>query len=634
VLYELFTGKRAFEASSKTELQQMQQSATPPSLSSQIGGVDDAIERTVLRCLDFDPRKRPESALAVSAALPGGDPLAAALAAGETPSPEMVADAGEEGALRPWVAIALLAIALIGVSLDFGYRTRNSTLARIGLPEPAPVLRLRAQQILEQLGHDEPAADSTWGLSSDGAYYRWVESTDHSPDRWSALETVIPRPYYLWYRQSPEWLPVRGFQLSTWWKYPPSTEPGTADLRLDAEGRLVELRIIPPIVSTDRESDSDFAWEEVLALTGIDQLSLEVIEPAANPPLNCSAQSAWTGLYPDQAEIPIRIEACLVDERLVYLEVLPPWNAKVAALAEESFGSQRAELQRRVSRFGVPILASLFLGILTGGLLLARRNLRLRRADRRGAARLATFLFIAELLTNLLSSHFGPPDETFRLLLQCLAQAIYVAALGWALYVGIEPFIRRVWPQSMIAYQRLLSGRLRDPLIGRDILIGAALSVTTILGRIGFHLTAEEAELVTGGDLIFISGLKRWATEMMGFTQILPPLILMTLIVLLRIVVRRDWLTALLPTLFMVSLLTFVNAEPINAIWFFCIWAPVFFMAVRFGLVALTAGFLFAGIDALIRVWDPSSWYFPYVAAGLLLFLLPLLYALAELLDG
>jgi hypothetical protein len=44
-----------------------------------------------MRCLPADPAARPGSALSVSAALPGGDPLAAALAAGETPSPEMVA---------------------------------------------------------------------------------------------------------------------------------------------------------------------------------------------------------------------------------------------------------------------------------------------------------------------------------------------------------------------------------------------------------------------------------------------------------------------------------------------------------------------------------------------------------------
>ena len=62
----------------------------------------------ILRCLAADPRQRPATALAVAAALPGGDPLAAALAAGETPSPEMVAAAGEGEGLSPRVAIPVL----------------------------------------------------------------------------------------------------------------------------------------------------------------------------------------------------------------------------------------------------------------------------------------------------------------------------------------------------------------------------------------------------------------------------------------------------------------------------------------------------------------------------------------------
>src|SRR5208283_3603537 len=97
---ELFTGKRAFEAGTLMDLMRLQEQAQPASLTTLVRELDPAVERVVLRCLSPDPRQRPASALAVSAALPGGDPLAAAMAAGETPSPELVAAAGETEGLR------------------------------------------------------------------------------------------------------------------------------------------------------------------------------------------------------------------------------------------------------------------------------------------------------------------------------------------------------------------------------------------------------------------------------------------------------------------------------------------------------------------------------------------------------
>ena len=94
VLYELFTGRRAFDAKTLGELIEQHQSGTLTAPTTLVKTLDPAIERAILRCLEPDPARRPASALAVAAALPGGDPLAAALAAGETPSPEMVAAAG------------------------------------------------------------------------------------------------------------------------------------------------------------------------------------------------------------------------------------------------------------------------------------------------------------------------------------------------------------------------------------------------------------------------------------------------------------------------------------------------------------------------------------------------------------
>src|SRR5690349_17161353 len=81
VLHEMFTGKRRADTQSHP--------------SDLVKDLDPTIERLILRCLEEDPKRRPASALSVAMALPGADPIAAALAAGETPSPDIVAAAGE-----------------------------------------------------------------------------------------------------------------------------------------------------------------------------------------------------------------------------------------------------------------------------------------------------------------------------------------------------------------------------------------------------------------------------------------------------------------------------------------------------------------------------------------------------------
>ncbi len=77
VLYEIFTGHRAFKTADRSAV---------PSTSSIVGDVDPLVERAIARCLEPDPAARPQSALALARMLPGGDPLAEALAAGEMPS--------------------------------------------------------------------------------------------------------------------------------------------------------------------------------------------------------------------------------------------------------------------------------------------------------------------------------------------------------------------------------------------------------------------------------------------------------------------------------------------------------------------------------------------------------------------
>src|SRR2546430_4340613 len=99
VLYEVFTGKRVF--GEKTSGTRGHGESTPSRPSSVVRDLDPIVDKVILRCLETEPGARPATVLAVAAALPGGDPLAAALAAGETPSPQLVAASGETAGLRP-----------------------------------------------------------------------------------------------------------------------------------------------------------------------------------------------------------------------------------------------------------------------------------------------------------------------------------------------------------------------------------------------------------------------------------------------------------------------------------------------------------------------------------------------------
>src|SRR5205823_7496005 len=107
--------------------------SSPADPTALVPDLDSAVERAILRCLEKGPGQRPKSARAVAAALPGGDPLAAALAAGETPSPEMVAAAGEQGAIEKWRGLLCLAGVAVGLALVCWLAQRTYLVNHVGL---------------------------------------------------------------------------------------------------------------------------------------------------------------------------------------------------------------------------------------------------------------------------------------------------------------------------------------------------------------------------------------------------------------------------------------------------------------------------------------------------------------------
>jgi serine/threonine-protein kinase len=186
VLYELYTGRRAFEGKSLAEYTRKHRDERPIEPSALVVGLDPAVERAIWAV----SRSRAAVPLAhvVSAMLTGSDPLAAALAAGETPSPELVAAAGESAGLRPAWAWSLLALTLAGLALVPLVGDTFRLLEKVPAGKPPAALEDRARDFIHRVAPQATVTDDGWGLGADWGYTGHIKK-DSSPDRWADLAT-------------------------------------------------------------------------------------------------------------------------------------------------------------------------------------------------------------------------------------------------------------------------------------------------------------------------------------------------------------------------------------------------------------------------------------------------------------
>src|SRR5262249_46238179 len=145
VLYEIFTGTRAYVD---------QERAKPPSMpSSVVKDIEPSVEKAIQRCLEPEARNRPASALSVAAALPGWDGLAAEMAAGETPSPEVVAEAGQSEAPSIRMMTFCLAWVLLGLAGVVFVGEKANLLTKTPMQKSREELAARSRQLIQQFGY-------------------------------------------------------------------------------------------------------------------------------------------------------------------------------------------------------------------------------------------------------------------------------------------------------------------------------------------------------------------------------------------------------------------------------------------------------------------------------------------------
>lgn len=195
LFFEILTGKRPFVGRSLAELARVQRESPPAPPSSVVSGIGPGVDAIVERCLAPDPRQRPRTAMDVLTALTGGDALGAAVAAGQTPSPDAVAAAGTEGTLRPATAWACFVGGLVCVLVYVIFLgSRFSVVEHATLERPPEVLAARAQEIVEQLGLAEPLAAVTCGFGYDDDAMAFLASHARPPG-------APPSPIVFWCRQ-------------------------------------------------------------------------------------------------------------------------------------------------------------------------------------------------------------------------------------------------------------------------------------------------------------------------------------------------------------------------------------------------------------------------------------------------
>ena len=263
----------------------------------------------------------------MAAALPGGDPLAAALAAGETPSPEMVAAAGQRGGIEPsrarWLLLALAAA--LGLSI---FLTPRANIARfVDLEKSPEILRERAREILQTRGARKARrlrelVPNRRVLPRLGSRSRRLPAAIFRETPWrSSIARRRRRSFRRWRRPGRLLTPIVE-SLN-----PAPVEPGMAEVWVDPRGRLLRLAIVPPQVQNESRP---LPRKRIGAVCFVRRASTSSrftpVEPRWSPRNFATVRAAWEGPHPEHPGVTMRVEAASYGGRPVSFLWIGPWT--------------------------------------------------------------------------------------------------------------------------------------------------------------------------------------------------------------------------------------------------------------------------------------------------------------------
>jgi len=604
ILHEALTGQTAFEGKSLTQILKKKLTTLPDPPSSTLPGLHPKLDAAIMACLQRDPAKRPQSALELETMLPNADPLALAVEIGETPDPSMVADAGSTASFsRRWIAgwaVALVAL-LCGVMVLCDLELGRGEVAAYKAPL---VLADRAAGLLEKLGEDTRNDTGAFGYlnpievaSRDGSPLFWFRA-NRAAARADVFERVLMRPFGGGSRERIDAGRASEMDLVV----------------LDQTGRLVYLEIdavFSPLFATRRALTEGGDWEAVLEPAELTDAPIRRVD-SSDLTVYADVVAAWEGRWSGGGE-EIRVEAAALGDRPVYFAVRQQGAEAVSRLGEM--------LRRSILRRFVVIPITLI--VLLTAIVLGVRNLVRGRSDLRVARTLLILVLTIETLAAVLlggreGAVVGSADLALTL------RVFFVIAAAGAVticYLGLEPAIRRLWPQTLVGWVRLFRGRWTDPSVGVALLVGSAAGALwallgpldgLVVGRLiagGGHsvLEASQLEALTGLGPLLATTLRQL------FVAIIGGLLILFLIAIVNRVVTNGVAAFAVLIAVLAAIAGALGGSHVPWSLLF-LGVPVALLAIvvlyRFGLLAFVVASLCHGLLASYPITlDPGVWF-------------------------
>ena len=501
-----------------------------------------------------------------------------------------------------------------------------SPVANSSLDYAPAVLHYEVQRMLtEEFGYEDPPTETVQGFHS--------------------LSEVSSEPISYWYRQrtGETGFTVNGFWSAHWGRmswvrpdfiYPEFSQPGEISVVLSGDKRLEYFRAMPDLKSYRDHAEIAPRWSEWFSAerTGfylpnedgemprsVDpsqeiQILQRVQDHWVTPPDAYDAIGVWKGLDADGTEFIIEAAA---------------WRGRPTYYQRHNLdGRETLTLYEAHFRDKSPFLFLVLIVMVGCGAVLAVQNLKAGRGDRLGGRRLAVYVAVVNTVVLLSFCRLPRVMVVFYADLIALgsAQVLFEVARTSIWYLGLEPFVRRTWPQILVSSSRLLEGRWKDPLAARDVLAGLALgALCTVVVRLNvvIHLARD---LDIQWTPLSNPGVMAGTRELIGAaalahsTSFFSAIFILMILLVNRIIFRSET-RALIITYFVVAVVV-LNAlggyPAITAIAALTLSAAILFMLVRFGILALLAfsscRFL---LDSFPLTFDTSRWYFAQGIVGI-----------------